>query len=152
MTARRYWFHVSMDARLPDRVRFAPRTPCVGGPSEPATPRICVAPTVAGCLSAVVYCRTIPAFVYRTARRVTAEPAEHVADAHITGEHWILRACTFLRMLVIPVEVMRQLPMAFPCAESNHSGLQKQGKRMRKIKAILDTCKLHEEIQRWETR
>jgi len=91
------FYHISPED-LGAEVEFTPRRPVRALPEEPDTPRICVSPSIAGCLVAGV---SDPSdwsefFVYST--EADAIPAEGVFDSVVTEEHWILEPTVFYRI------------------------------------------------------
>lgn len=83
------------------KMQLHPRLPHSAGEDEPMIKRICVAPTAAHCMSAVMFfgCNTL--YVYRTRRRVFASKAWDVADSDITHEHFLLRSSRFELVAVV---------------------------------------------------
>jgi hypothetical protein len=73
------------------------------GDDEPLTARICVAPSVPGCLTALGSCLDLaPAIhVYVTKEQVMAHNPRHVHDSHITGEMWLKKQTAFRRVGII---------------------------------------------------
>lgn len=63
---------------------------------EPEVPRICVAPTISGCLLALgpLFCFDDRVYVYQT-NAPTLEPYD-VLDSHLTGERWIVQPAFFI--------------------------------------------------------
>lgn len=79
-----------------DKVKFLPRKPHSAHDSEPDTPRICVSPSLAGCLVAGVipmYRDYTVIYVYQTKSPVVS--TEGVFDQKATEEHWILQPAIF---------------------------------------------------------
>lgn len=83
---RRKWYHVSSVDHGPT-MSACRRGPVLRCASEPATPRVCVCPELAGCLSAVLL-QPGRAYVYAVERRAVAPKG--VWDAAITGERWLV--------------------------------------------------------------
>ena len=96
----RYWYHISTTLR---RKRHC-LTPWDNGrgfnrnPLEPDVKRICVAPSVPHCLTAVPYSPGETFTIYRTAHKVKATYAEGVYDAPITMEGWIQASMMFVKI------------------------------------------------------
>lgn len=64
---------------------------------EPRVARLCVCPTVSGCISAVL--GMFDSFwVYRTMRKCRGVIPWKVCDSKITGEQWLLQPVTFIRV------------------------------------------------------
>lgn len=98
--APRYWYHISTTLTN-KREYLTPWDNSKGfnrGENEPDVKRTCVAPSVAHCLAAVPYPLGAKFYIYRTARKVLAAPAEKVFDAAVTCEGWIQKPCMFVRM------------------------------------------------------
>jgi hypothetical protein len=90
---KRYWYFVTGNF-FGDSIQLRPRIPHTAGEEEPRIKRICVAPTIAHCLSAVVMYDRV-ANIYRTKRRVNASKCWGVGDSEITKEHWLFRPTEF---------------------------------------------------------
>ena len=97
---RRRWFHCTEDChgRTWTVGRTAPR---IMGPNEPTTPRLCVSPTIAGCLAARLWFGC-DIKVYRTTSMRSGVRPRGVWDALITGEHWLIPPVTMELYSVIP--------------------------------------------------
>lgn len=76
---------------------------------EPDLKKICVAPTIAGCLSAILPCVTGELAIYKTARKVETVDPWNVSDVEITGERWIVRPATFVKIGIIPPSILREI-------------------------------------------
>ena len=142
LTKPRYWFHVTDKKDWGNEKTLRPRTPCSVAtdencePLEPLTPRICVAPTISGCLSAIWYCGNES--IYVTAKKVKAVKAK-APDARVTGEHWILEPCKFVAYRDISSKVAKHLPYSGTCGSDLKSDLKEQSERRKKIrKALID--------------
>lgn len=96
-TNRRYWYHVTDTKHWGESIILNPRIPVRLGEDEPQIERICVAPTVAQCISAV---RPEESFlcIYRTATPVSAYWPNGVSDYRITQEKWLLRPTRFVNV------------------------------------------------------
>lgn len=91
---KRYWYFATQDF-MGHKMQLHPRLPHSAGEEEPVIKRICVAPTAAHCMSAVMFCGCNTIYVYRTRRRVFASKAWSVGDSDITHEHFLLRPSQF---------------------------------------------------------
>lgn len=93
------FYHVSTKD-LGSTVIFKPRDP--GVPSEPSTPRISVASTVAGCIMAISsLLQLFPVdtlYIYRTVDSVRTVKPTGVPDVSVTGELWILDDTRFKKI------------------------------------------------------
>lgn len=105
-------FHISM-VDLGDKIKMKPRVPKnrADGPGQQhpysgrivsedgKMPRICVAPTLRGCIRAL--CESGDFYVYQPIRPTYVSkdlPRMLVEDAKETGERWILRPVTFKKI------------------------------------------------------
>ena len=99
---KRHYYHLTNKA-WPNIIKLQPRSEGENrGYNEPDCERICVAPSIEQCLVAI-----IPSGftwkIYRTYHpvetRETVKPArDEVLDAHITGERWLVKPRTFIRL------------------------------------------------------
>jgi hypothetical protein len=83
----RKWYHVS---RRNHGTHFLTerRGPVIKADNEPDTPRLCVASTVAACMSAMLFDKE--AYVYRTVKPRRPVTPRNVWDQVITGERWLI--------------------------------------------------------------
>jgi hypothetical protein len=104
---KRRWFHCTQDDRGQQWVA-ARIVPPLAGAGEPRTPRLCVAPTVAGCLAARLWYRNMgPVVVYQTDPRSAIRPGfNRVWDAPLTGERWLVPPVTLHRVCEIPAKAV----------------------------------------------
>jgi len=63
---------------------------------EPSNPRICVAPSIAHCISALPYCGKYQYFVYRTKDKEFACYPYGVEDSLVTKEKWTIKPTKFI--------------------------------------------------------
>ena len=93
---QRRWVHLSSinhgDEWIADRM-----TP-LHGDSEPDTPRLCVCPSIAGCMTAALFSRGHPVHVYLTEPRRAIKPGRQGWDSAITGEVWIVPPVRLVRV------------------------------------------------------
>lgn len=106
------YFHMTtMD--YGDMVEFTPRKPHCAVEGEPDDPRICVSPSLAGCLVAgsfrLKFVDNI--FVYATTARAHAISDDLVFDAEVTEEHWIEEAVIFTKVGTIDGAKVPELAM-----------------------------------------
>jgi len=84
-------------------VEFTPRRPQSACPGEPDDPRICVSPSLAGCLVAGTfgwnYVGTVN--VYATHAKAKPVSSADVFDAEVTEEHWITEPAVFVKVYEI---------------------------------------------------
>jgi hypothetical protein len=100
-------YHITQEL-WPDEIALYPRKRGrYRAMAESTIKRICVCPTVEGCLAALGCCLQPdrPASVYKTyAHAIPAD--ESVGDATVTGEHWILKPAKFFKIDIIPIDVI----------------------------------------------
>lgn len=133
--ARRSWYHVSRRSEaewVADR-----RPPLIRAPSEPATPRVCVAPTVAQALAAVWHLR--PASVYVTEPRRTLPPSG-VFDQALTGERWVVPPVRLHLLGVIPLEALRWAQGGLEPVDGQdyRAGWVRRAERMRRMVEVVE--------------
>lgn len=100
MDKPQYFYHLT-DKPWSFRILLSPRSEgCNRDFDEPNTPRICVSPSVEQCMVAIYICPDDIFYVYRTEDKIkgTKEPTKMIADAHITGERWIIKPTWFVRV------------------------------------------------------
>lgn len=103
-----YFYHISQELSPKDHILGPRRDGQNRACEEPDIPRICVCPTIAGCISAVGPClrRNIKIRVFKTKNKVNAvvpygPPAAPeygkaaVIDSYITKEKWLIRKTSF---------------------------------------------------------
>lgn len=104
--AERYWYHVSSTLKA-KRVTLTPRANDEGfnrAEDEPDIKRICVCPTIEGCLTAIPYGRRDTLTVYRTTKKIPARKAYDVFDSTVTQESWITKRTRFIRVGFLNLE------------------------------------------------
>lgn len=97
---KRYWYHIS-NTLTKKQCKLIPWNNSQGmnrSDDEPDGKRICVAPSIAHCLTAVPYCLSEFYVVYRTKELVKAYKPHGVFDARITLEGWIKRPTIFINI------------------------------------------------------
>lgn len=110
MKKTRYWYHVS-DSLTKERLRLTPRKEGVNRcEDEPKTPRICVAPSIEHCLTAIPYGTYTPLRVYRTTRKVTADKSMGIIDSVVTKEHWITKKVCWKKIGVFDLSKFKHPP------------------------------------------
>lgn len=105
---KRYWYHISSTLNrkyhklVPwDNERGFNRCSC-----EPNIARICVAPSIAHCFTAVPYCTGDTYNVYRTKQKVKADKPHDVFDANVTREEWLHVPTAFVKLGIINFEMI----------------------------------------------
>ncbi len=96
----RYWYHLS-STLIKEEIFLKPWGNDQGfnrSEGEPDIERICVAPSVAQCLTAIPYCPGDTFTIYRTKRKMKATEPFDIFDSNVTKEGWILIPTFFIRM------------------------------------------------------
>lgn len=96
----RYWYHVSSTLNRRN-VKLTPRDDSVGrAMDEPPGARICVAPSIEQCITALPYCVWKKYYIYRTENKIIASrPLKNaIYDGEITQEGWILEKMNFIKL------------------------------------------------------
>jgi hypothetical protein len=100
---KRYWYHVS--TTLKDKyVKLIPWDECSGfnrGGNEPDGKRICVAPTIEQCITAIPYILSSTLTIYRTKSPLIANKPIRVFDSKVTQEGWFLKPTTFVKVGIL---------------------------------------------------
>lgn len=97
---KRYWYHVSTTLFGNEETL----TPWGTGKgfnrsyNEPLGDRICVAPSIEQCITAIPYTLAAHLIIYRTKDKVLAAPPADVFDMFITEEGWIQNTTTFVKI------------------------------------------------------
>jgi len=93
---KRYWYHLSYSLDR-DEIEICPwdkRTHRSAG--EPDGRRLCVAPSVAHCLTALPHREKY--YIYRTPSKFLVEEPDGVYDSEITKEGWITQRIKLIRI------------------------------------------------------
>lgn len=101
MIGKRYWWHCTSDYHGESwtAVRRPPKHRSV---REPDTPRLCVAPTIAECFSAVLFNENKPVYCYRTAKKCRGVSPKNVWDSVVTREAWLIPPVQMVLARTIP--------------------------------------------------
>ena len=130
-TAPRHWYHISTTLNK-TQVYLAPRdnSRSINRSSlEPNNKRICVAPTVAHCLTAVPYAPGEKYIIYRTFRKCRASQPKEIYDAHITNEGWIQCHTMFERVGILSLPELAKIEAVnIPEESASSNCLQQCGK------------------------
>lgn len=112
-TKRRYWYHVSTTLKRKE-LRLTPlneQQSTNRGTGEPPGARICVAPTIEQCITAIPFgCRGGFA-IYRTKSPVLAtrpSPTRDIFDWKVTREGWLLKSTNFIKIGSIRLSDIRR--------------------------------------------
>lgn len=152
---KNYYYHISTKLQPVNHI-LSPQLPGKNSnDDEPKIHRICVCPTIAGCICAVGPCITSilcnkKIHIFRTKNKVNGHfpfcPYGHynvfrtkypVADAHVTGEKWLLRSTNFkyigyLNSKEIPAEILE-----CDCGDDDPNVLKEQRQAMKKAHKML---------------
>jgi hypothetical protein len=99
ITRGQVYYHLTPDDYGPV-VEFYPRRPISAGDDEPDDARICVSPSLAGCMVAGAFSVTNNLVLYAYATKAEAHLVDvsDVFDADVTEEHWILDPAVFVKV------------------------------------------------------
>lgn len=101
---KRYWYHLSSTLTRKKYYIVPWKNDDNRSGDEPEGKRICVAPSIAHCLTAIPYGLTDSYHIYRTESRVKASKPDGVFDSHITKEGWLQTPTIFVKMGTIDLE------------------------------------------------
>ena len=100
---KRYWYHIS--TTLKDKyIQLIPWNEDKATNrdfSEPAGERICVAPTIEQCITALPYWSTATYIIYRTKSVTTAKHPRGVFDSSVTHEGWLQTPASFVKVGIL---------------------------------------------------
>lgn len=149
MSLRRSWYHCSQLHREQSWTAER-RAPQIRASSEPDTPRLCVAGSVAQALAAVWWTRDVS--VYVTEPRRTVPPAG-VFDACMTGERWIVPPVRLHLLCVIPFAAIDQAQAGLEPWEGR-DGDERWHKRTLKFRNMCEIVRVHvpSAQERWVER
>lgn len=97
-STKRYWYHVSTTIKENELTLFPREDGDNRSGYEPPGKRICVAPTVEQCITAIPYCLSEECNIYRTKNKVRASAPEDVFDMNITDEGWLEIPTRFVKV------------------------------------------------------
>ncbi len=100
---RQHWFHCTSTNKGPSFVADL-RAPLHMSVKEPATPRLCVAPTISECFAAVLFDARKPVYCYRTETPRRAVAPRDVWDEAVTRERWLIPPVKMILDRVIAIE------------------------------------------------
>ena len=112
---RRYWYHLSTTLGY-KQLLLMPGDTSKGfnrDLTEPDIKRICVAPSIAQCLTALPYSYGDTFMIYRTKNKIKVERPVKVFDASITHEGWITKPTVFIKigkLALREIDDMENLP------------------------------------------
>lgn len=97
---KRYWYHISTTLKkdVEHLIPWGNKKGCNRSDYEPDGERICVAPTIEQCITAVPYILSQTFTIYRTNACVKAMKPHGVFDMKVTGEGWLQIPTTFVKV------------------------------------------------------
>jgi len=131
---KKYYYHITTK-NWPDDITLKPRKYGANrADEEPKISRICVAPTIEGCLIALGSCLPLSSniYIYRTIRKVKAITPNDVIDSKITGEMWLLRPIKFKYVGVIKKKTLPEQLCWLDVGRKEALNLQKKYKKILK--------------------
>jgi hypothetical protein len=90
------YYHITGNNKWGDKIVLYPRRPKKRAMSEPLLKRICVCPTIEGCIIALGNCLPEKCFIYKTSQET--ELPRYVRDSLVTGERWITVPSKFTKI------------------------------------------------------
>lgn len=108
---RRYWYHVSttLEKKHERLVPWDEKKGFNRSGDEPPGKRICVAPSIEQCITAIPYCLGTILTIYRTKSLAKARKAIGVYDVKITEEGWIEKPTSFVKVGIIKFEEIEKI-------------------------------------------
>jgi len=100
---RKYWYHVSTTLKG-KHIRLIPwgeDEASNRSGDEPRGKRICVAPTVEQCITAIPYYMATVCTIYRTKSPVEAHRPKNVFDSRVTNEGWLKHPTNFVKIGIL---------------------------------------------------
>jgi hypothetical protein len=103
---RRYWYHISttLGKKHEYLIPWGEKKGVNRSGDEPDGERVCVAPTIEQCLTALPYYLGTVCTVYRTKSPLKVAKAKGVFDSRITHEGWIQRPTAFVKVGILRFE------------------------------------------------
>jgi hypothetical protein len=132
MACPKYYYHITQN-KWPERLTLKPRIEGVNrSMDEPEVSRICVAPTIEGCLVALGCCLSICnySYIYRTENKVLARNPYRVEDSSITKEKWITKQILFKKIGIINDYLPHEL---YYMGVGGYSNLKEQKAMLKKL-------------------
>lgn len=96
---KRYWYHVSttLKSKKHTLIPWNETRSSNRSADEPGGSRICVAPTIEQCITAIPYWNHTLR-IYRTEKKALPKKARGVFDSSITHEGWLEEPTTFIKI------------------------------------------------------
>lgn len=103
---RRYWYHISttLGKKHEYLIPWGEKKGANRSGAEPDGERVCVAPSIEQCLTALPYYLGTICTVYRTKSPLKVTKPRGVFDARITHEGWIERPASFVKVGILRFE------------------------------------------------
>src|SRR5690348_16373466 len=97
---KRYWYHLSdsLNQKVHRLIPWTERQAVNRSATEIPGKRICVAPTIEQCITALPYSPSSEYNIYRTKEKVLANEPIDIFDSKITIEGWICIPTTFVKI------------------------------------------------------
>jgi hypothetical protein len=152
-----YYYHISSKIK-PENCYLTPKFPGVNHAQlEPWIEKICVCPTITGCLSAVASCIPLKRNkikIFRTNYKIKGyDPFSNdhnyfktkypVADAHITGEKWLLKETKFKYIGFISLAELPQELLSSTVGDDDPTILKNQRKMLDKLNKMFVSGKIN---------
>lgn len=146
---KRYWYHISstLNRNTHRLIPWGEHRGFNRSGNEPSGKRICVAPTIEQCITAIPYSLSYKHTIYRTLSRVKAKRPKDIFDSNVTNEGWIESPTTFLKIGVIDFDtVARGLDIDEVMPEKATEGEVKESRKLlnwwkaAKIKRFIKKC------------
>lgn len=145
---RRYWYHVSSTLRKKKEtlVPWGSQKAVNRDPTEPPGKRICVAPSIEQCITALPYNYGSIITIYRTQEKLKADMPYDVFDAEVTNEGWLTIPTTFVKLGTLHFDdVEKFLDVEHVIDEAASDGNIRQS---RKVLRWWQAAKIHKFIRR----
>jgi len=123
---KQYWYHVSTTLKNDEEhlIPWGTRKGFNRSLNEPDGNRICVAPTIEQCITAIPYILTAKITIYRTKSKVIAYKSNKIFDMNVTNEGWLLEPTTFIKIGTLDFEdVEKGLAIEMVIPESATGGV-----------------------------
>jgi hypothetical protein len=100
---KRHWYHISttLKYKYVKLIPWSEKKAVNRSSSEPNGRRICVAPSIEQCITAIPYYPEEIFSIYRTQKRVDAEPAIDIFDSNVTQEGWLHTPTEFMKIGIL---------------------------------------------------
>ncbi len=153
---KRYYWHVSLSGSIDigKKLIVYPRDNDESngrGLFEPNNPRICVAPSVIHCLTALAFDFSHEPeqwiYAYRTEKKCTAYYPQGIFDSHVTREKWICEPTSFVLEEVIKDEDTGWVEFIKPVKIFDNDEKDKVTLKLKKHMKLLKTLFIKDEYE-----